>query len=48
VLAGCFTSVPSGRVRTGAEVLAARHFDLLQGKRVGLIVNHTARSIRCT
>jgi uncharacterized protein YbbC (DUF1343 family) len=43
VLAGCFTSVPSGRVRTGADVLAARHFDLLQGKRVGLIVNHTAR-----
>jgi len=43
VLAGCFTSVPSARVRTGAEVLAARHFDLLRGKRVGLIANHTAR-----
>ncbi|WP_245771895.1 exo-beta-N-acetylmuramidase NamZ family protein [Rhodothermus profundi] len=30
-------------MRTGAEVLAARHFDLLRGKRVGLITNHTAR-----
>ncbi|ACY49096.1 exo-beta-N-acetylmuramidase NamZ family protein [Rhodothermus marinus] len=43
VLAGCFTSVPSARVRTGTEVLVARHFDLLRGKRVGLIANHTAR-----
>ena len=29
-------------VRSGAEVLAEREFDLLQGRRVGLIVNHTA------
>lgn len=29
-------------VRTGAAVLAERGFDLLQGKQVGLIVNHTA------
>jgi len=29
-------------MQTGAEVLAGREFDLLQGKRVGLITNHTA------
>jgi len=30
-------------LRTGAEVLAGREFDLLQGKGVGLITNHTAQ-----
>ena len=30
-------------VKTGAAVLAERGFDLLDGKRVGLVVNHTAR-----
>ncbi|MEX2399382.1 MAG: DUF1343 domain-containing protein [Rhodothermales bacterium] len=30
-------------MRTGAQVLADRGFDLLGGRRVGLIVNHTAR-----
>ncbi|MEX1054819.1 MAG: DUF1343 domain-containing protein, partial [Rhodothermales bacterium] len=30
------------RVRTGADVLAERGFDVLQGQRVGLVVNHTA------
>lgn len=30
-------------VRSGAEVLAANDFDALDGARVGLIVNHTAR-----
>ena len=30
-------------VRTGAEVLSANDFAALQGERVGLIVNHTAR-----
>jgi uncharacterized protein YbbC (DUF1343 family) len=30
------------RVRTGLEVLAGRGFDLLKGRRVGLIANHTA------
>jgi uncharacterized protein YbbC (DUF1343 family) len=30
-------------VRTGAEVLASSDFEALAGKRVGLIVNHTAR-----
>jgi len=29
----------NGEVETGLDVLAARHFDLLQGKRVGLITN---------
>ena len=30
-------------VKTGAAVLVERGFDLLDGKRVGLVVNHTAR-----
>ncbi len=30
-------------VRTGAAVLDDRDFDLLEGRRVGLVVNHTAR-----
>ncbi|MFQ5778712.1 MAG: exo-beta-N-acetylmuramidase NamZ domain-containing protein, partial [Terriglobia bacterium] len=32
------------RVRTGIDVLAARDFTLLRGKRVGLITNQTGRS----
>ncbi len=45
---GCGDVPPAGAdtaaqdVRTGAEILADRGFDLLQGHRVGLIVNHTA------
>jgi uncharacterized protein YbbC (DUF1343 family) len=31
------------RVRIGAEVLLAKRLDLLRGKKVGLICNHTAR-----
>jgi uncharacterized protein YbbC (DUF1343 family) len=31
------------RVSTGADVLVAEHLDLLKGKRVGLITNHTGR-----
>jgi len=31
-------------VLPGIDVLAARNFDILQGKRVGLITNHTGRS----
>ena len=30
------------RVKTGFEVLAKRHFDLLRGKRIGMITNPTA------
>ena len=29
-------------VQTGADVLAASNFDRLDGKTVGLVVNHTA------
>ena len=35
-------SADSALVRTGAEMLAERGFDVLQGRRVGLVVNHTA------
>ncbi len=35
--------VARGPVKTGAHVLAENGFSLLSGKRVGLIVNHTAR-----
>ncbi len=34
---------PCAPVKTGAAALAERGFDLLDGKRVGLVVNHTAR-----
>lgn len=33
-----------GSVRCGIDVLAARGFDLLKGKRVGLVTNHTGRA----
>lgn len=32
------------QVQPGIDVLAGRHFDLLRGKRVGLITNHTGRT----
>lgn len=31
------------RVKTGADLLFESHFDLIRGKRVGLVTNHTAR-----
>jgi uncharacterized protein YbbC (DUF1343 family)/CubicO group peptidase (beta-lactamase class C family) len=34
-----------GVVRNGIDVLQAREFDLLRGKRVGLLTNHTGRSL---
>ncbi len=34
---------PCAPVKTGAAALAERGFDLLDGKRVGLVANHTAR-----
>ena len=34
-------STPSGRVRSGLDVLAAQDFGLLRGHTVGLITNHT-------
>ncbi len=36
------TSAASAAVRPGAEVLIARHLDLIRGKRIGLITNHSA------
>ena len=39
---GAPTALARESVRTGAQVLAESGFDLLAGKRVGLIVNHTA------
>jgi uncharacterized protein YbbC (DUF1343 family)/CubicO group peptidase (beta-lactamase class C family) len=35
------TMYRNGEVATGLDVLAGRHFDVLQGKRVGLITNQT-------
>ncbi len=35
-------------VLPGIDVLASRNFDVLQGKRVGLITNHTGRSLNGT
>lgn len=40
---GCQPESTSPPVQTGAEVLAATDFRALDGERVGLIVNHTAR-----
>lgn len=42
--AGPVASVPQGggQFMLGIDVLASRNFDLLRGKRVGLITNHTA------
>ncbi len=37
------TEIPDAPLRTGAEVLVASAFDDFKGKRVGLLVNHTAR-----
>nr|WP_303652665.1 exo-beta-N-acetylmuramidase NamZ domain-containing protein [Paludisphaera mucosa] len=35
---------PTAAVKCGIDVLAARGFDVLKGKRVGLVTNHTGRS----
>jgi uncharacterized protein YbbC (DUF1343 family) len=50
VLAGCAGAEEqpseeklSAALQTGAQTLAASEFDVLNGRRVGLIVNHTAR-----
>jgi len=43
IAAGCQSQPPTPSVQTGAEVLAANDFQALDGARVGLIVNHTAR-----
>lgn len=43
VLAGCAAGQNPSPVRPGAEVLAQNNFERLQGQRVGVIANHTAR-----
>lgn len=40
------TSSTAAEVLPGIDILAQRNFDLLQGKRVGLITNQTGRSAR--
>lgn len=44
VMASGQGSEVQSQVLPGIDVLAGRNFDLLQGKRVGLITNHTGRS----
>ncbi|MBE0644122.1 MAG: DUF1343 domain-containing protein [Bacteroidetes bacterium] len=43
LLAGLFHVPVSAQVRSGADVLLADSIHLLQGKRVGLLANHTSR-----
>ncbi len=38
----CMSSPVIAEVRTGLELLAAKNFEPFRGKRVGLVVNHTA------
>jgi uncharacterized protein YbbC (DUF1343 family) len=40
----CQVSLAAAAVLPGIDVLEQRNFDILQGKRVGLITNHTGRS----
>lgn len=44
MVAPAFAEVPPGRTRTGIDVLIAKKFDVLQGRNVGLITNHTGRT----
>ena len=50
-LAGCVSSTPQvmqsgggygGRLMLGIDVLAGNNYNILRGKRVGLITNHTS------
>lgn len=41
-LTGCPAFAQESQVVTGAAVLAGNHFDLLKGKKVGLVTNHSA------
>jgi len=40
LIVGCGT--PQGKVKTGADLLLEKHIKLIEGKRVGLVTNHTA------
>ena len=49
LLLGCITlKTAVAEVIPGIDILARRNFDLLQGKRVGLITNNTGRSLNGT
>ncbi|MDI1432873.1 exo-beta-N-acetylmuramidase NamZ domain-containing protein [Polyangium sorediatum] len=39
-------SPPAARVRVGLDILAARGFDILAGRKIGLITNHTGKDAR--
>ena len=39
----CMAASSSASVLSGIDILQQRHFDLIQGKRIGLITNHTGR-----
>ncbi|MDI1478545.1 exo-beta-N-acetylmuramidase NamZ domain-containing protein [Polyangium sp. y55x31] len=39
-------SSPAARVRVGIDVLEARRFDVLAGRKIGLITNHTGKDAR--
>lgn len=43
LLAATLVEATGAPVRLGSEVLASRHYDVLRGKRVGLITNQTGR-----
>jgi uncharacterized protein YbbC (DUF1343 family) len=43
VLSLCATSTSQTIVSTGADLLVAKHLGLLEGKKVGMIINHTSR-----
>jgi uncharacterized protein YbbC (DUF1343 family) len=49
-LLACLLTAPQtdAAVLPGIDVLSSRNFDILQGKRVGLITNHTGRSLNGT
>jgi len=40
LIVGC--GAPQGKVKTGADLLLEKHIKLIEGKRVGLVTNHTA------
>lgn len=40
LIVGC--GAPQGKVKTGADLLFEKHIKLIEGKRVGLVTNHTA------
>jgi uncharacterized protein YbbC (DUF1343 family) len=44
ILAICvvFVAIVSAQVKTGADLLFEKHFNLIQGKNVGLVTNHSA------